>query len=34
MEEHGLFHLVTADRQLLNVSQIRTWLMEDVLTSD
>ena len=34
MEDHGLFHLVTADRQFLNVSQIRTWLIDDVLTSD
>ncbi|MBT9585967.1 type II toxin-antitoxin system VapC family toxin [bacterium] len=32
MEDHGLFHLVTADRQFLNVSQIRTWLIDDVLT--
>lgn len=34
MEDHGLHHLVTADRQFMNVSQIRTWLIDDVLTSD
>ena len=33
MEDHGVAHLITADRQFLAVSQIQTWLVDDITES-
>ena len=33
MEDHGVAHLITADRQFQAVSHIQTWLVDDVAES-
>lgn len=31
MEDHGVVHLITADRQFSEISQVQTWLVDDVV---
>lgn len=31
MEDHGVVHLITADRHFTEISQVQTWLVDDVL---